>query len=162
MSRTPQLILNADETGFGASQLGRAKSRKVIVPTGFSPTPVLKEYVDSHCAIALRAISVERDILTPGLVTKRETDNLDTGEYSSVPSARRYTNPKAIVTRQNFADYLRTIISLYIAKWWKLISDDVPAMILFDGHKTHLGEPLNPCVAESGIILSILPSHSSH
>jgi hypothetical protein len=86
------------------------------MPTGFSATPVLKEYVDSHCAIALYAISVEGDLLTPWLITKREAEHLDAGECSSVPNGQRWTSPKAFVTRQIFADYLRTIISLYIAK----------------------------------------------
>jgi hypothetical protein len=69
---SPHLILNLDETGFGASKSGRAKARKVIVPKAFAETPLLKDHTDSDFVSAPCAISAAGDVLMPGLISKRE------------------------------------------------------------------------------------------
>jgi hypothetical protein len=158
----PQLILNIDETGFGASKSGRAKSRKVIVPLEFRATPVFRDSADSHFVTALCAISAAGDVLPPALITKRGTEHPDAGECSYIPNTRRHTSPKAFVTREIYADYLRTVISPYIAKWRETLGQDARALILFDGHKAHLSEILNAWAAENQILLYTLPPHSSH
>jgi hypothetical protein len=64
-----QPILNLDETGFGASKSGRAKSGKVIISTECRTKPVFKESVDSLFVTALCPISAAGDVLTPKRIT---------------------------------------------------------------------------------------------
>jgi transposase len=65
---SPHLILNLDETGFGASKSGRAKSRQVVIPSSFSGAPVFKESSESHFITALCTISAAGDVFPPGLI----------------------------------------------------------------------------------------------
>jgi transposase len=159
---SPHLILNLDETGFGASKSGRTKSRKVIVPSTFLKTPVFKEKTDSHFVTALCAISAAGDMLPPALITKRETEHPDSDQCNYIPNARRYSTPKAFVTRKIFSDYLLTVISPYVTKMRESIGPNAPALILFDGHKSHLSDLLNAWAAQHPVILYSFPPHSSH
>jgi hypothetical protein len=64
------LIMNLDETGFGASKSGRQKSRRVFVPESSSQTPEFKESRDSHFVTALCGISGSGNVTIPGLIAK--------------------------------------------------------------------------------------------
>jgi hypothetical protein len=44
----PQLALNHDETGFGATKSSRTKSRNVMISREFGATAVFRERVDSY------------------------------------------------------------------------------------------------------------------
>jgi hypothetical protein len=70
---SPHLIINLDETGFGASKSGRQRSRKIAVPQSVSKKPVFKENSDPHFITALCAISVSRNVLRLNLIAKRQT-----------------------------------------------------------------------------------------
>jgi hypothetical protein len=67
----PRLIINFDETGFGASKSGRSKSAKVLVPMSFKGKPVHEELSESHFVSALGAMTLAGDVLSPALITKR-------------------------------------------------------------------------------------------
>jgi hypothetical protein len=103
---SPHLIINLDETGFGASKSGRQKSRRVVVPELFSQTPAFKESSDSHFVTALYGISASGNVMTPGLIIKRETDHPDADQCPFLPNVRGYASASAFVTRQIFHDYL--------------------------------------------------------
>jgi hypothetical protein len=140
---SPHLILNLDETGFESSKSGRMKSRQVIVPFTFHGTPVSKKTTDSHFVTALCVIALAGDVLAPGLIAKRGTDHPDGTECSYFAEARRHTSPKAFVTRAIFGADLRDVILSYIVSWREKLGAEAPAILLFDGHKTHLHELLN-------------------
>jgi hypothetical protein len=159
---SPELIIKLDETGFGASKSGRQKSRRVIVPESFSQTPVFKESSDSHFVTALCGISASGNVLTPGLIAKRETDHPDADQCSFLPNVRRYASVNPFVTWQIFIDYLRSVLTPYIAHWRQSLCGDARALLIFDGHRAHLSEILNAWAAEHQILLYLLPAHSSH
>jgi hypothetical protein len=98
-SYDPRLIINVDETGFGASKNGRLKSVKVIVPTSFKGKPVREENLEAHFVSALVAIT-----LNPGFITKRNTDHADASKASFFQYVARYSSEKAFVTRSIFGD----------------------------------------------------------
>jgi hypothetical protein len=161
-SISPHLILNTDETGFGASKSGRAKSRKVIVPARFEGTPVYKETTESHFITSLCAISAAGDVLRPGFISKRETDHHDSTFCHFPAHVRRYSSLKAFVTARIFNDYLTTVVLPYITEWRKRLGEEAPAMLIFDGHKAHLCQVLGPWAAMHHILLVVLPPHTSH
>jgi Asp-tRNA(Asn)/Glu-tRNA(Gln) amidotransferase C subunit len=70
---SPNLIINLDETGFGASKSGRQKSRKGIVPQSLSKKPVFRKTSGSHFIAALCAISASGNVLRSDLLAKRQT-----------------------------------------------------------------------------------------
>jgi hypothetical protein len=78
----PHLIINLDETGYGASKSGRQKSRKVIVPQSLSKNPVSKKTDDSNFITAMCAISASGNVLRSGFIAKRQTDHSDADECS--------------------------------------------------------------------------------
>jgi hypothetical protein len=121
---SPHLILNLDETGFGASKSGRTKSRKVIVPNTLHGIPVFKENVESHFLTAICTISLSGDVLCPGRITKRGTDHPDGSQCSYFDNSRRDSSPKAFVTRRIFGDSLRTVVSPYITSWRERMGPD--------------------------------------
>jgi hypothetical protein len=81
-SYDPRLIINVDETGFGASKCGRLKSVKVIVPTSFKGKPFREENLKSHFVSALVAMTLAGDILNSGFITKRNTYHPDASKAS--------------------------------------------------------------------------------
>jgi transposase len=159
---SPHLILNLDETGFGASKTGRVKSRKVVIPAGFTGAPVFKESSDSHFITPLCAISAAGDVLAPGLISKRETDHPDASRCSFFLNVRRYTSPKAFVTRDIFTDYLAQIVLPHIDRVREQLGEGAPCLVIFDGHRAHLSEILTAWAAQHHILLYLLPPHSTH
>jgi UDP-N-acetylmuramyl tripeptide synthase len=115
MSHISFHIINLDGTGFGASKSGRQKSRKIIVPQSLSKKPVFKETSHSHFITALCAISASGNVLRSGLIAKRQTDHPDADQCSFLRNVQRYVNPNAFVTSQSLNDYLRNVLSPYIA-----------------------------------------------
>jgi hypothetical protein len=110
----------------------------------------------------LCGISASGNVMIPVLIAKRETDHPDADQYSFLPNIRRYASANAFVTRQNFHDYLRYVITTYIAHWRESLGGDARALLIFDGHRAYLAEILNVPAAKYQILVYILPSHSSH
>jgi hypothetical protein len=128
-SISPHSILNLDETGVGVSKSGRTRSWKLIVSDFFFKTAVFKGKSDSLFVTALCAVFAAGDVLTPALITKRENEHPDSDQWSYIPNARRYTTPKAFMTRQVFSDYLRTVVSPDVAKLREGIAPNARALI---------------------------------
>ena len=68
----------------------------------------------------------------------------------------------AFVSREIFFKYMRKVIIPYIEQVRSVIGKDKRCVIMFDGHKGHFGELLNAFCAQHGIVLVVLPPHSSH
>jgi hypothetical protein len=160
--RTSHLIINLDETGFGASKSGRQQSRKVIVPQSLSKKPVFKETSHSHFITALCAISASGNALRSGIIAKRPTDHPDVDQYSFLRNVQRYVSPNAFVTRQIFNDYLRNVLSPHIAHWPESVGADARAIHIFGSHRARLSEVLKSWAASNRILLYLLLFHSSH
>jgi hypothetical protein len=134
---SPHLIIDLDETEFGASKSGRQKSRQVIVPESFSQTPVFKESPNSHFVTALDGISTSGNVMIPGLIAKREADHPDADQCPFLPNVRGCASGNAFVTRQIFHDYLRYLITPYIAHWRESLGGNARALLIVDGHRAH-------------------------
>jgi hypothetical protein len=157
------LIINIDETGFGASRSGRLRSKKVIVPKEYEEIPLYRQRLESHFITAISAVSLSGDALFPAFITKRGTDHLDAKLCSFYGNVQRYQSENAFVTRDIFLHYLNTIVLPHL-KWMREKHPEMnsQAFILFDGHKAHLSELLCAWSAENEIGLYLLPPHSSH
>jgi hypothetical protein len=105
-SISPHLILNVDETGFGASKSERAKSRKVIVPARSEVIPVDKETQKSHFITSLCAIPAAGDVCRRGIITKKETDHPDAEFLNFSAHVRRSSMLKFHVTARIFEGHL--------------------------------------------------------
>jgi transposase len=122
-------IANLDETGFGASKSRTQKSRKGIVPQSLSKKLDFKETSDSHFITALCAISASGNLLRSGLIAKGQTDQPDTDQCSFLRNVQRYVSPNAFITRQIFNDYLRNVLSPYLAHWRESVGADARAIL---------------------------------
>jgi hypothetical protein len=140
---SPHLIVNLNETAFGASKSRRKKSHKVIVRPSLSKKPVFTETNDSHFIAALCAICASGHAMKSGLIAKRQTDHPDADQCSLLRNVQRYVSPNAFVTCQIFNDYLRNVLSPYIARWRESVGADTRTILFFDGHRAHLSEMLN-------------------
>jgi hypothetical protein len=121
------------------------------VPQSLSKKPVFKEMSDSHFMTALCAISASGNVLRSGLMAKRQTDDPDSDQCSFLRNVQRYANPKAFVRGQIFSDYLRNVLSPYIAHWRESVAADARAILVFDGHRAHLAEVPNAWAAVNRI-----------
>jgi hypothetical protein len=148
---SPRLIVNLDETGFGTSKSGRQTFRKVIMPQSMSKKPVFKETGDAYFITALCAISASGNVLRSGLIAERQNDHPDADQCSFLRNVQRYVSPNAFVTRQIIKDYLRNVLSPYIAHWRESVSADARAILIFGGHWAHLSEVLNAWAAANRI-----------
>ena len=159
----PRLIINIDETGFGASASGRLKSHKVIVPVSFSGTPVYRVEEEKRFVSCLAATTAWGGLLKPGLISDRKYDSQDGDKCSYFSQCVRYVSAKAFVSREIFGHYIRNVILPYIDAVRHVLGDpDAPALIIFDGHRSHLSEGLNALLASQRVKTYLLPPHSSH
>ena len=160
----PKLIINIDETDFGASKSGRQKPQKVIVPVDFKGSPVFKASEERRFITCLAATTASGILLTPGLIANRQYECDDAPSCSFSAYCLRYFSPKALVSRDIFCDFIVNSIIPYV-KLTRMslgLEPDAPAVVIFDGHKSHLSELLKAKTAEAGILLVLLPPHSSH
>jgi hypothetical protein len=159
----PQLILNLDETGFGQSTSGRAKTKKVLIPTNFEGNPVYSTRQESHFISCIATISLAGNVLKPGLITKLQSDEEDAAFASFFSRSIRYTSENAFVTGDIFKDYLRRVVIPYIESTrTKIVSNNKRAIVFFDGAKAHLAEEYRPIALAHNITFYVLPPHSSH
>jgi hypothetical protein len=157
------LVVNLDETGFGASKSGLSKSAKVVVPVSFQGKPVREKVSESHFVSVLAAITLAGDVLSLGFITKRSTDQPDASKTSYFQYVSRYSSEKAFVTRAISSDYLRMVVLPFIERMRSELGNPrSPAMVIFDVYKAHMLEVISAFTAEHGITLFLLPPHSSH
>ena len=159
----PNLIINIDETGFGASSSGRLRATKVIVPRSVDGRLFVGKKSESHYISAIAGITAGGEMLPPALITKRKTmpigiDNLPIGGET-----RLYSSEKAFITRKIFQSYLTDIVLPFVNKVREQIGNhDMKAVILMDGHSSHYDQLTGAFAAIHGICLIAIPPHSSH
>ena len=158
-----ELIINLDETGFGASRFHRLKGIQVITSKSSDVKPCVSISASRVYVSAIAAITASGDSLPPGLIVRRTTL---TEDFESLPVGRGlkiYSTEKAFVTKQVFENYVMEVVMSYIDKWRERNQClDAKAMILIDGHSTHLSDALRAVCALRNTILMLLPAHSSH
>lgn len=159
----PELFFNVDESGFGTSKSGRMRACKVVVPAEMRETPTTKEPAESHYVTCIACANLAGRALKPGLITKRNTDHPDAEKCSFYGSARRYTSPKAFVTKQIFGDYFRNVILWEIDRYRASHPDEPQtAVVIMDGCTAHLSDELKALCAGKDVFVLVLPPHSSH
>jgi hypothetical protein len=132
------------------------------MPQSLSKKPVFKETSDRHFITALCTSSASGNVLRSGLIAKRQTNHPDADQCSFLRNVLQCVSPNAFVTRQIFNDYLRNVLSPYIAHWRESVGADTRAILIFDGHRVHLSEVLNAWAGANRILLYLLPPHNSH
>ena len=159
----PELIINLDETGFGASRSHRLKGIQVITPKSYDQKPCVAISTGHVYVSAIAAIMASGDSLPPGLVVRRTTM---TEEFERIPVGRHvkiYTTEKAFVTRNVFENYVMEVIIAYLNNWRASNGCEyAKAMIILDGHSSHLSTELEAVCALHNTVLMVLPPHSSH
>lgn len=158
----PRLILNLDETGFGASKSGRARGQKVIIPNGFRGSPVYERCEEKRYVTCLACSSLYGSLLPPALVTSRRFEALDGSKCSFFANCPRYTSESAFVTSDIFSSYISHVVFEYIEHVRNDNCKNRTALLIFDGCKSHITDMLKAACAERDIIIYVLPPHSSH
>ncbi len=160
---TPSLIINIDEIGFGQSKSGRGKPMKVLCPRDHVGPVSYRAKDDRHYVTAIGAITASGKCLPPGVIIRRQTEHPDMFTMPFSATSRIYSSPKAFISRSIFEDYVINIVARYIdARRTELHDTTRPAMIIMDGHKSHLTDALNAVLASMSITLVALPPHTSH
>jgi hypothetical protein len=159
----PNLIINLGECGFGCSKLGRFKRKKVLVLKDTPDGVCYREELSSHFITALAGITLAGNALIPGLISQQKTDRPDATECSFCNRVATYSSESAFVTKGIFEHYLTKVVLLFIEDKRKAHgNEDLPACVIFDGHKAHLCEVIKAWAAQHNILLYLLPVHSSH
>ena len=159
----PELIFNVDESGFGASKSGRLRTCKVVVPMDMTETPTTREPAESHYVTCIACANLAGRALKPGLITKRQTDHPDAEKCSFYGSAKRYSSPKAFVTKKIFGEYFRDVILGEINRYRQRHPEEPQtAVVIMDGCTAHMSDELKALCAQNNVFVIILPPHSSH
>lgn len=114
MDVQPDLVINVDETGFGASRSGRLKSTKVIVPCSVEGRIYVGKENEPHYISAICGITPSGRSMPPALVTKRKTIPLDVNNLPIGIETKIYHSEREFVTRRIFQAYLRDVVFQYI------------------------------------------------
>ena len=159
----PSLILNVDETGFGASKSGRIKPQKVIIPKSYVGTPRFLEGEEKRFVSCIAATTASGRLLAPGLIATRKNDAEDAQKCSFYHHCRRYFSEKAFVPTAIFGDYIKSIAVPYVNSVREMTKEpDSSAVLLCDGHKGQYSPLLAALCAENRISLYVIPPHTSH
>ena len=159
----PNLILNCDETGFGASSSHRLKPTKVIIEKDSPVKPCVAYHTDRVFVSAIATITAAGEALKPGLIVRRATVDSDFEELPVGTDLHVYYTERAFVTRQVFSNYLREVCLTHIDSWrQKTGKRDARALIIFDGHSSHVSDMIRAVCAAKRVDLICLPPHSSH
>lgn len=159
----PDLIINIDETGFGASQSHRMKSMQVIVDSTTAVRPSVRMEASRIYITAIAAITAGGSALPPGLIVRRSTM---TEDFETIPlgsDLKVYSTERAFVTRNVFENYVRDVVLNYVQAWrQKHDQPDAKAMIIVDGHSAHFSPMLKAFCVLNGCDIFCMPPHSSH
>jgi hypothetical protein len=140
----PTLVINIREIGFGPSQSGLPKSKRVIVPKEFEGTQKYQAELESHFVTALTAISLAGDLLMPALITKRNNDACDALSCSFHGHVKRYRSDSEFVIRSIFSNYLRDVILVHIQERRQTLNDNsARAFVVFGGRRAHVSDLIN-------------------
>lgn len=142
---------------------GRIRSRPVIAPVSENGTLYFREKSEKHFVTAIGAITASGSALEPAILIKRQNAQPDMLQMPFWGRHRVYSSPKAFVSKKIFGDYLRTVVLPYVESVRRGGSaDELPAVLIMDGHKSHLLRKLEEILAERNIKLIFIPPHSSH
>lgn len=159
----PDLIINIDETGFGASQSHRMKSVQVIIDSTTGVRPCLRAETSRIYVTAIAAITAGGFALPPGLVVRRNTATIDLESIPLGSDLKVYSTERAFVTRNVFANYVREVVMTYVEDWRaKHQQPEAKAVLIVDGHSAHFSSILRAFCAINNCDIFCLPPHSSH
>ena len=159
----PNLILNCDETGFGASSSHRLKPMKVIVDKNSAVRPCVASHTDRVFVSAIATITAAGEALQPGLIVRRVTLDRDFDELPVGRDLNVYQTERAFVTRQVFSHYVREVCLAHVQSWReKTGRPDARGLIIFDGHSSHVSAMIKAVCASMNVDILCLPPHSSH
>lgn len=158
----PRLIINVDETGFGSAKSQKSKKQKVIVPTTFSGTPVYESNESSRFITCIASATLSGSLLKPAFIVNRKHQAIDSGQCSYSNNSILYYSTTSFISEKIFNDYIRNVIVKYVEELRVEIDGDKRALLIVDGHKSHSNELLKTICAHYGIMLILLPPHSSH
>ncbi|XP_052071024.1 uncharacterized protein LOC127709474 [Mytilus californianus] len=147
----PERIYNVDEKGICTNH----KSPYVIAATGSTPPAITSG--DKHLVTVLgcgnaQGHSVPPFFVFPGNRMRQELlENKSTGADGDV-SESGWSN----------TEIFRKYMANHLLKYIPHRTSDVPVLILFDGHKSHISLELIEWARKENIILFVLPAHTSH
>jgi hypothetical protein len=102
------------------------------------------------------------DVLSPGLITRRSADHPDANRASYYEYGVRYSSEKVFVTRSIFGDSLCLVLLPFIQTIrTELRHPESPAILIFDGHQSHMSQVIRAFAAAHGITLFLFSPHSS-
>jgi hypothetical protein len=145
-------VINLDETNFGVFKSGRPKSAR---SNCFRKKIVREEVPESHFVAALVVMILTEDALSPGFIMRRSTDHPDASRVSYYEYVVRYSSEKAFVTRSISGDYMCVIdLPLIQIMWTERRNPESRAILIFDGHQSHMSQVISALAAEHGIAFS--------
>ena len=158
----PKLIINVDETGFGSSKSEKGKHQKVTVPSNFLGTPVFETSEQSRYITCISSATLSGALLRPGFIINRKHTAKDHDKCAYSNNSNLYYSTSAFISENIFNHYIRTVIIDYVESVRATSNYDKRCLLIVDGHKCHCNETLRTLCAQHGILLILLPPHSSH
>mgnify|MGYP001134751241 FL=1 len=159
----PKLIINLDETGFGGSKSVKKRGKKVLVRKNYKGNCFYQADKQVNLISALVAVTAFGEMIPPCCIVQRGSEHPDSAKCPFYNKMKVYATPNSFITRSVFENYLNEYVFNYIEKVRDEIGDEnAPAIIIYDGHKSHLSHILFAKCAEKNINVVIIPPHSSH
>ncbi|XP_060608143.1 tigger transposable element-derived protein 1-like [Ruditapes philippinarum] len=147
----PQNIYNIDETGLQPDH----RPPNVIAPTNSKPQAITSPR--STTTTLIGCANAAGNSLPPYFVFKGKRYNPDLMKGATVGTGYSMSDSgwsNAVIFRTYLEDH-------FLPHVRGQLSVDNPVLVLYDGHASHINEPLVKWAREQNIILFVLPAHTS-
>ena len=159
----PSLILNLDEIGFGISDVTNIKYKKVIVPSNIKKTIFFSMRRETNHVSMINCICANGELLKPGIIGSNKNLSADSEKTTHYGNILYYQSKSAFICADIYVDYLQKVVFPYInERRAEINKPDLRAIIIADGHKSHVSELAKALCASNNIEYLVIPPHSSH
>lgn len=159
----PGLIINIDETGFGSSITKNYSSKTVIIPNNIIHDVFYRVPRENNHVSVIMSIVADGGIIDPGIISTCKNLPPDANRATFFNNISYYYSKNGFISKNIFQDYLKNNVFPYIINERnRLGNTNERALIIVDGHLSHLESVISAIMTELNIWYLFIPPHSSH
>jgi hypothetical protein len=157
----PDLIINMDESGFTGRPL-KGTQKNCVFSRDRPIKPRFLERQDANHVTLVGAVTLSGSALTPLLLSTRLSPPPEIagscigGEFRYFPTKKRYPTGPAM------DDWVRTILIPYVAEARARLGQQITALLILDGLRSHSTGYTRNAFQEAQIRMIELPTHTTH
>ena len=160
--RCYSLVINMDESGF-SSRPQKDTSQNCCFLSNCPIPPTFREQRDASHISIVGAVSIDGRVLKPMLLSVNKNPPREIRGTFLENSFDWAQTPKGYMTHDSMISWVHDILISYVSqRRAELNDDDLNALLIFDGLKTHLMDDIKDEHNQHRIMYLCLPPHSSH